>query len=224
VSEGPVRRAVPHGLPGLLVTFEGPEGSGKSTLIRGLADALAATGIEPLLLREPGGSPVGERIRDILLDPGLPELLPETELMLMVASRAQLVRERIRPALAAGRLVLCDRYADASVAYQGGGRGLPYSTVHDLNNLAVAGTTPDLTFLCLLPPEVGRARMGGRDRDRLEREPDGFHARVYDAYRGMGESGEGRFHVLDAGAAPEAVLAGAMARLRLLEHELLNDL
>jgi len=209
---------------GLLVTLEGPEGSGKSTLVRALAERLRAAGVEPLLLREPGGTRVGERVRDILLDPELAELTPATELLLMVASRAQLVRERIRPALAEGRLVICDRYADASTAYQGGGRELGAEAVAPLNAFAVGDAVPDLTLLCLLPPAVGRARIRARHPDRLEREDAAFHDRVHAAYRAMAASGDPRFRGVDASAPPAAVLEQALGHLRSLEHELLKGL
>lgn len=209
---------------GLLITLEGPEGSGKSTLVRALDARLRAAGVEPLLLREPGGTRVGERIRGVLLDPELAELAPETELLLMVASRAQLVREKILPALAAGRVVLCDRYADASAAYQGGGRELGADAVAPLNAFAVADAVPDLTLLCLLPPAAGRARIGARDPDRLEREDAAFHDRVHAAYRAMAASGEPRFRTVDAARGPEEVLEQALAHLRSLEHELLKGL
>ncbi len=224
MNSGPVHPELPHGLPGLLITFEGPEGSGKSTLIKGLSARLAAVGVEPVLLREPGGSAVGEKIRDILLDPELPELHPVTELLLMVASRAQLARQKLRPALEQGKLVICDRYSDASVAYQGGGRGLPYETVHALNDLAIDGLVPDLTLLCLLPPEAGRARLGDRDPDRLEKESADFHSRVYDSYRAMSERGTSRFVTLDASSPPEEILEAAWKSIIGLEHGLLNTL
>lgn len=210
--------------PGLLITLEGPEGSGKSTLVQALAERLRAVGADPLLLREPGGTRVGERVRAILLDPDLAELAPATELLLMVASRAQLVRERIRPALAAGRVILCDRYADASVAYQGGGRELGEAAVAPLNAFAVADAVPDLTLLCLLPPEMGRARIGARDPDRLEREDAAFHDRVHAAYRAMAASGAARFREVDASGTPREVLEQALEHLRSLEHELLKGL
>lgn len=209
---------------GLLVTFEGPEGSGKSTLIRGVAWRLKALGRPVLTTREPGGTPVGERIRSVLLDPSLPELCPETELLLMVASRAQLVREVVLPVLAAGRIVLCDRYADASVAYQGAGRELGRTRVDALNDFALAGAVPDLTLLCLLPPAAGRRRFGDRDPDRLERESAAFHERVYAAYLAMAGSGDPRFRTLDATAPPDGQVEQAVAHLRGLEHDLLTGL
>ncbi len=209
---------------GLLITFEGPEGSGKSTLVRGLATLLAARCGDPLVLREPGGTPAGERIREILLDPTLPELRSETELLLMVASRAQLVREAILPALSADRIVLCDRYADASVAYQGAGRGLGEDRVGVLNDFAVGEAAPDLTLLCLLPPAMGRERTADRTLDRLEREDAAFHDRVYTSYRAMAEAGDSRFRVIDATRSPAEMMEQAVGILRSLEHDLLKGL
>jgi dTMP kinase len=212
------------GGPGLLVTFEGPEGSGKSTLITSLAAHLRARGVEPVLAREPGGTAIGERIRAILLDPASAGMRAETELLLMVASRAQLVHEVIGPALAAGRLVLCDRFADASVAYQGFGRGLGRELVDRLNAVALDGLSPDLTLLCLLPPELGLARIGGRAPDRLDAERLEFHQRVHDGYRALAAEAARRFRVLDASAGPDQLLASALEQLRGLAHSLLSDL
>ncbi len=211
---------------GLLITFEGPEGSGKTTLIEGITRRLVAAGEEPVLIREPGGTEIGERIRAILLDPQSQGMFPETELLLMVASRAQLVREKVKPALEAGMIVLCDRFADASVAYQGYGRRLGEKTVRELNTFALDGVTPDLTFLCLLPPAEGQARLAGRDRDddRLDREALEFHERVYEGYRAMAECGDRRFRVIDAAASPEQMLEQAIAQLKKLEHGLLKYL
>jgi dTMP kinase len=214
-----------RGKSGLLVTFEGPEGSGKTTLVRALTERLLNAGCEPVVVREPGGTDIGEQIRRILLDPDATGLCAEAELLLMAASRAQLVREKLRPALAAGLIVLCDRFADASVAYQGGGRQLGPEVVARCNEVALDGLTPDLTFLCLLPPEAGHARLAGRDRgeiNRLDRESQEFHRRVYEAYLAMAASGDPRFCVIDAAARPGAMLEQALARLRQLEHGLLK--
>lgn len=214
----------PGGTSGLLITFEGPEGSGKSTLITALAAHLRERGLEPVLAREPGGTPIGERIRAILLDPASAGMAAEAELLLMVASRAQLVREVLEPALGAGRIVLCDRFADASVAYQGFGRGLGQGLVDRLNAVALGGLEPDLTLLCLLPPEQGLARIGGRAPDRLDAERLEFHQRVCAGYQALAAAAPRRFRVLDAAAAPARILAEALGHLRGLEHGLLRDI
>ncbi len=209
---------------GLLVTFEGPEGSGKTTLIRALADHLAARGCDAMLLREPGGTEIGERVRNILLDLASRDMCAETELLLMVASRAQLVREKIQPALEAGLVVLCDRFTDASVAYQGFGRGLGEKVVGRFNDFATAGVEPDLTFFCLLPPEEGRERLRSRKQDRLDREDLEFHARVYDGYQALAAAGRSRIVVIDARQDPQGMLAVALVHLARLEHGLLKFL
>jgi dTMP kinase len=209
---------------GLLITFEGPEGSGKTTLIKAIAELLAARGGDPMVIREPGGTAIGERIRNILLDNASEGMCAETELLLMVASRAQLVRDKIAPALEAGIIILCDRFADASVAYQGFGRGLGEKQVQDLNRLALGGIEPDLTFLCLLPPAEGQNRLNHDTTDRLDRETAEFHQRVYEGYQSMAVSGEMRFKVLDAAASPDDVLAEALVHLKRLEHGLLKYL
>lgn len=212
------------GSQGLLITFEGPEGSGKTTLIKAIAERLASRGGDPLVIREPGGTAIGERIRNILLDTASEGMCAETELLLMVASRAQLVQEKIAPALEAGIIILCDRFADASVAYQGFGRGLGEKQVQDLNRLALGGIEPDLTFLCLLPPAEGQKRLNRETTDRLDRETTEFHQRVYEGYQSMAVSGEMRFKVLDAAASPDEVFAEALVHLKRLEHGLLKYL
>jgi dTMP kinase len=209
---------------GLLVTFEGPEGSGKTTLIDGIARRLAEQGCEPLIVREPGGTVIGESIRSLLLDPRSTEMYAETELLLMVASRAQLVRERLLPALEAGLIVLCDRFADASVAYQGFGRGLGERVVNQLNAFALGELLPDVTFLCMISPEDGRRRLEGRRTDRLDREALDFHQRVYEGYQAMATAADPRYVVLDASRSPDDVLAAALDRLKRLEHGLLKYL
>ena len=163
---------------GLFIAFEGPEGAGKSTQLRLFAERLRASGLEPLVTKEPGGTPVGERIREVVLDPVL-EVTPLSEFLLYSASRAQLVKDVIGPALDAGKFVLCDRFTGASVAYQGYGRGLPLELVDAVTQWVTAGLKPDLTLLFDLHPEVGLARVARRgQRDRLEQADLAFHGRV----------------------------------------------
>jgi dTMP kinase len=201
-------------MKGRLITLEGGEGAGKSTLLAGLRSHLASRGVDPVLTREPGGTPVGEAIRAIVLDPALGGLCAESELLLMFASRAQLVREVIAPALDAGHWVVCDRFTDASFAYQGGGRGQPVERIAGLESWAALGLVPDLTLLLDLPVSTGRARAAGRGQaDRIEVEADGFFERVRSTYRSRAQAEPGRFRLLDASATPEAVLAQATAAL-----------
>jgi dTMP kinase len=209
---------------GLLITFEGPEGSGKTTLINAISAHLAARGEDPMILREPGGTEIGERIRNILLDTASEGMCAETELLLMVASRAQLVREKIEVGLEAGMIILCDRFADASVAYQGFGRGLGEKQVQALNKVALGGLEPALTFLCLLPPEEGQKRLDRETTDRLDRETAAFHQRVYEGYQAMAVSGILRFKVIDAAESPERMFARAIGHLKKLDHGLLKYL
>ena len=207
---------------GCLITFEGPEGSGKSTLIKSIASVLLDIGAEIVEVREPGGTPVGEKIRNVLLDKELPELCAKTELLLMVASRAQLVQETLKPALAEGKIILCDRYAESSEAYQGGGRELGTAKVREMNNFAIGDVIPDVTFLCMVPPEIGRQRTSSRELDRMELESIAFHDRVYKAYSDMADSDEKRFVVIDASKTPEEMLSSAFEHLKKMEHQLLK--
>ena len=197
---------------GRFITLEGGEGAGKSTLLAGLREHLENRGVDLLLTREPGGTALGEAVRAIVLDPAHRDLCAESELLLMFASRAQLVRETIAPALAAGRWVLCDRYVDASYAYQGGGRGQPAERIAALEQWACAGLKSDLTLLLDLPVADGRARAAGRGAaDRIEVEADGFFERVRAAYRARAAAEPQRFRVIDASQSPEAVLRDAIA-------------
>lgn len=203
---------------GRFITLEGGEGAGKSTLLAGLRAHLESRGIDLLLTREPGGTALGEAVRAIVLDPAHRALCAESELLLMFASRAQLVRETIAPALAAGRWVLCDRYVDASYAYQGGGRGQPAERIAAIEQWACDGLQPDLTLLLDLPVATGRARAADRGAaDRIEVEADGFFERVRAAYRARAAAEPQRFRVIDAGQSPEAVLRDAMAATAHLE-------
>ena len=199
---------------GKFISLEGGEGAGKSTLLAGLRACIEQHGIALVQTREPGGTRVGEAVRAIVLDPGQRELAAETELLLMFASRAQLVREVIEPALRAGHWVLCDRFADASYAYQGGGRGQPESRIAELEQWACAGIRPDLTLLLDLPVATGRARAAGRgDADRIEVEADSFFERVRATYRQRAAAETRRFRMIDASQSPSDVLQAAVAAM-----------
>ena len=204
---------------GRFISLEGGEGAGKSTLLGGLRDYLHQHGVQLLQVREPGGTTLGEAIRSLVLDPAHAALSAESELLLMFASRAQLVRERIQPALDAGQWVLCDRYVDASYAYQGGGRGQPLERIAELERWACDGVRPDLTLLLDLPVSTGRARAAGRGAaDRIETEADAFFERVRQAYRDRAQAEPQRFRVIDASLPPGQVLAAAIeATAHLLE-------
>jgi dTMP kinase len=198
---------------GRFLTLEGGEGAGKSTLLAGLRAWLAAAGVDPVFTREPGGTPLGEAVRSLLLDPAH-GICAEAELLLVFAARAQHVREVIVPALAAGRWVVSDRFTDASFAYQGGGRGQPFARIEELASWAAMGLRPDVTLLLDLPVSTGRERVAGRgEADRIEAEADGFFERVRAVYRERAQAEPDRFHLLDASASPEAVLAEAIAAI-----------
>lgn len=188
-------------MPGLFITFEGGEGSGKSTQIARLAARLRTLGLDPLVTREPGGTALAEGIRALLLDSAVtPGSLSEA--LLMVAARADLVSTVIRPALTAGRNVLCDRYADSTLAYQGGGRGLDSAMLAEWNAVATGGLVPDLTFLFDLDVEIGLARRtsASASTNRLDRESVEFHRRVRARYLELAASSPERWIVLDATA------------------------
>ena len=195
---------------GKFISIEGGEGAGKSTLLAGLRQAIVQRGIRLVQTREPGGTQLGEAARAIVLDPAQRGLTAEAELLLMFASRAQLVREVIAPALDAGQWVLCDRFADASYAYQGGGRGQPVERIAELERWACDGLKPDLTLLLDLPIATGRARAAGRgEADRIEVEADAFFERIRSIYRERAAAEPDRFRVLDASQSPADVLKAA---------------
>lgn len=191
------------GFPGSFITFEGVEGAGKSTRCRVLLESLERRGVPVLHTREPGGPPASERIRSILLDPEL-TVTPLTELMLYLASRSSNVDLVIRPALKNGINVICERYSDATFAYQIGGRNLPEKSVRDADNLATGGLLPDMTILLDLDPEEGLARLQkqGREKDRIELEEISFHHCVREMYLRLAES-EDRYLVVDASQEPD---------------------
>ena len=190
-------QSAPRRDPGLLVTFEGGEGSGKSTQIERLADFLLDEGHEVVTAREPGTTKVGEAVREILLRAAREDLTAESELALFLAARAELVAEVVRPALEAGKVVLLDRYGDSSVAYQGYGRGLDPDRVKALNAYFTRGLTPDLTVLIDVPVEASAERSRPRPADRIERAGRAFHGRVRSGYREIALNEPERFVVLD---------------------------
>jgi dTMP kinase len=189
---------------GIFITFDGVEGAGKTTQAQLLADAL---GPDVVLTREPGGTPIAERIRDIFLSSN--DITPMSELLLIAAARAQHVAELIRPALAANQIVICDRFIDASVAYQGYRGGIDLELIHQLNRTATGGLMPDLTFVLDLPPEIGiqRQQDGATHRNRLDREPLESHRKVREGYLFAAKSDPRRVKVIDAAQSPDAVHA-----------------
>jgi dTMP kinase len=182
---------------GVLITFEGVEGSGKSTQAERLAKRLAALGVRCLVSREPGGTEIGEAIRGILLNPHYNDMHGLTELFLYLASRNQHVREKLMPALEAGKVVILDRFGDSSLAYQGAGRELGEKQVSRLNKLATADLRPSLTVLVDVPVKVGQRRKAHGVLDRLERERVEFHERVRQGYLQVARRAPGRFKILD---------------------------
>lgn len=195
-------------MTGKLITLEGGEGAGKSTVLESVRALLVERGIDLVVTREPGGTPAGEAIRAVLLDSKLRGLCAESELLLMFASRAQLVRDVIQPALAAGKWVLSDRFTDASFAYQGGGRKQPTSRIADLEMWAAAGVKPDLTLLLDVSVAEGMKRASGRSQaDRIEMENADFFERVREAYRERAVNDAKRFRVIDSGQPLETVLS-----------------
>ncbi|HEX2412331.1 MAG TPA: dTMP kinase [Solirubrobacteraceae bacterium] len=193
----------------MLITIEGLDGAGKTTLIAGLARALEERGEAVLVLREPGGVEVSERIRDLLADPGL-EIDPRAEALLYAAARAQLVAEELRPLLEQGTTVLLDRFVDSSLAYQGAGRGLGVKEIRALNAFGTGGLEPDRTLLLRIDPAAGLARIADRPADRLEQAGDEFFATVARAYDELAAAEPERFAVIDAAQPPDAVLRDAL--------------
>jgi dTMP kinase len=209
---------------GQFITFEGIDGCGKSTHIRMLGEALAASGTVPLVTREPGGTFVGERVRGLLLTAEGTGLIPVAELLLYAADRAQHVATIVRPALDSGRSVLCDRYIDSTVAFQGYGRGVEVSTITDLNRIATGGLLPDLTLLLDVDPLIARRRLDKRRtitepdaRDRFDEEAGEFHSRVREGYLKMAAAEPRRFTIVDSSGPVEVtqarILSIVMSRL-----------
>jgi dTMP kinase len=197
---------------GILITIEGLDGAGKSTLAAALASALRERGARVELLREPGGVELSERIRELVKDPAL-TVGARAEALLYAAARAQLVQERVAPLLDDGATVLLDRFVDSSLAYQGAARGLGVPEVRAINELATAGIAPDRTLLLRIDPREGRARQDGRALapDRLEREGEEFFAAIAAAYEQLAREEPQRIRAIDASRGPEEVLADALA-------------
>ncbi len=194
------------------ITVEGIEGCGKSTLVAGLFERLRAAGKETIVTREPGGTPVGDAIRRIFLEPGL-TVAPLTEALLLNAARAEHVVEVIGPALRRGSIVLCDRFVDSTLAYQGYGRGIDLAFLRELCDAATGGLTPDATIVLDLPVAISRERAGSRDgsaRDRMEREDPGFYERARRGFLDLA-AGSPRYHVFDATKPPEELVSQAFA-------------
>ena len=196
---------------GRFITFEGGEGCGKSTQVKRLAEALEASGREVVITREPGGTRLAELVRSLLKDEREDPPCDRSELLLFLAARAQLVRNVIRPALASGKWVVCDRFSDSTFAYQGYGRGLPLDELRLMNGFACDGLSPDLTLLLDVRPEVARERMRRREEatntsaDRIEQAGDGFHDRLRAGFMELAAADPGRIKVIDANGTPDEV-------------------
>ena len=196
---------------GRFITFEGGEGCGKSTQVKRLAEALEASGREVVVTREPGGTRLAELVRSLLKDEREDPPCDRSELLLFLAARAQLVKNVIRPALAVGKWVVCDRFSDSTFAYQGYGRGLPLDELRLMNGFACDGLTPDLTLLLDVRPEVARERMRRREEatntsaDRIEQAGDRFHDRLRAGFMELAAADPGRIKVIDANGTPDKV-------------------
>jgi dTMP kinase len=199
---------------GRLITIEGIDGAGKSTLAAGLSDALTDRGVDIKLLREPGGVAAAERIREVVIDPGL-HVTARTEALLYAAARAQLVEEAIEPLLTSGTWLLLDRFIDSSLAYQGGGRELGIDAVRAINDFAIRTARPDRTLLLMIDPQRGRSRSNSRAQapDRMEREQDAFFDRTNEAYLELHAQDPDRIRQIDASQPPDRVLAAALGEL-----------
>ena len=206
---------------GLFFAFEGGEGAGKTTQLRVLSDELANRGYDVILTHEPGDTPVGLRLRELLLDPAT-SVTAQTEALLYAADRAEHVANVIAPWLARGAIVITDRYLDSSIAYQGYGRGLDIDVVTNTSLWATGGLVPDLTLLLDLDPEVGLRRARGRSGrlDRLEAEALDFHTRVREGFLTLAAADPARYAIVDANGAPDQVADGVLAAV----HRLLPDI
>lgn len=208
---------------GLFITFEGPEGAGKTTAIETVREALDREEVSSIVTREPGGIAIAERIREVILDPMNTEMDGRTEALLYAAARRQHLIEKVAPALQEGRVVLCDRFIDSSLAYQGYARGIGIQQILAINEFAIEGMMPDLTLLFDLPPEVGLARIAEnkeREQNRLDKEKLPFHQLVYDGYRQVAAMYPDRIEIIDASQAAGSVAESAF---QLIKKRLEND-
>jgi len=199
---------------GLLITFEGGEGCGKSTQIVRLAEYLRRAGLDVREVREPGGMLVGEAVRQVLLDPQHSSLDSVAELLLYEASRAQNVAEVVKPSMQSGQIVLLDRFYDSSTAYQGFGRDIGRDKVEAMNRIATGGLVPDLTLLLDIDPVEGLRRATGGGADRLEQESAVFHARVREGFLALAADEPDRIAVIDAGGTPDAIAESVLSEVR----------
>ena len=196
----------------MFITFEGGEGAGKSTAIKRIVEKLTSEGYEIVLTREPGGTPIAEEIRNVILDKKNTAMDPRTEALLYAASRRQHLVEKVIPALKEGKLVLCDRFLDSSLAYQGGARGIGIDTVYNMNLFATEGMLPDLTILFDIKPEEGLARIAAnsqREVNRLDVEKLAFHNKVRDSFHELAKMFPERFVIVDASKTPDEVFEDA---------------
>ena len=201
----------------IFITFEGGEGSGKSTVLKEVANRLEAEGYQTVLTREPGGTPIAEQIRNVILDKGNTAMDPRTEALLYAASRRQHLVEKVWPALKEGKLVLCDRYLDSSLAYQGGARNLGIDAVLNINMFATEGTYPDLTLLFDIEPELGMKRIAAnasREVNRLDLEKMEFHRGVRATFHQLAERYKDRFVIIDASKTLEEVIEAAYQTIK----------
>jgi len=197
-------------LPGRFIVFDGPDGSGKSTQFQAVAKVAQAAGIETVEVREPGGTPIGEKIREVLLDPANSEMVTRCEMLLYMASRAQLMEERILPALARGAFVLADRFISSTLAYQGSAGGLARQDILSVGDIAIGGRWPDLVVVFDVDWKTAQSRMS-RALDRIEQKDADYHRRVREGYLEQARSQPDKYLVVDSTAQPEAVFVALTA-------------
>ena len=206
---------------GWFITFEGPDGSGKTTVSTAVTEKLQKAGFDAVYTREPGGIDIAEQIRNVILDPANTAMDGKTEALLYAAARRQHLVEKVLPALQAGKIVICDRFIDSSLAYQGEGRGLGMDAILSINEFAVEGHMPDKTLYLDIDPQTGLDRIQGREKkDRLDQEKIDFHNRVCEGYRKVRERFSDRIIVIDASRQPETVIDDCVRKIgELIERD-----